>query len=142
MNPSSIFFDALMENEEVMGVDINSLVELCTWFPISPNFKEWPIEVRKKGHKFLFYKVSKKQIAKRMLGILLRPNGFGNIAFPIVRRTFTGLMANELVSVQPMSKPVGSIFYLDYKFNQDISDYDDDEVMHLSSSGTYGTPTK
>ena len=29
--------------------------------------------------------------------------GFTNIAFPIVRRVFGGLIANELVSIQPMS---------------------------------------
>ena len=28
--------------------------------------------------------------------------GFSNIAFPIVRRVFGGLIANELVSIQPM----------------------------------------
>ncbi len=40
--------------------------------------------------------------------------GFTNIAFPIVRRVFGGLVANELVSIQPMSLPSGLIFYLDY----------------------------
>jgi hypothetical protein len=42
--------------------------------------------------------------------------GFQNIAFPIVRRVFGGLIANELVSVQPMSLPSGLLFYLDYTF--------------------------
>lgn len=42
--------------------------------------------------------------------------GFQNIAFPIVRRVFGGLVANELVSVQPMSLPSGLLFYLDYKY--------------------------
>ena len=32
-------------------------------------------------------------------------DGFSNIAFPIVRRVFGGLVANELVSIQPMSLP-------------------------------------
>ena len=39
--------------------------------------------------------------------------GFTNIAFPIVRRVFGGLIANELVSIQPMSLPSGLLFYLD-----------------------------
>ena len=34
-------------------------------------------------------------------------DGFSNIAFPIVRRVFGGLVANELVSIQPMSLPSG-----------------------------------
>lgn len=42
--------------------------------------------------------------------------GFQNIAFPIVRRVFGGLIANELVSVQPMSLPSGLLFYLNYQF--------------------------
>ena len=40
--------------------------------------------------------------------------GFTNVAFPIVRRVFGGLIANDLVSVQPMSLPSGLLFYLDY----------------------------
>jgi hypothetical protein len=43
--------------------------------------------------------------------------GFQNVAFPIVRRVFGGLIANELVSVQPMSLPSGLLFYMDYRFD-------------------------
>ena len=43
--------------------------------------------------------------------------GFAAVAFPIVRRVFAGLIANDLVSVQPMSLPSGLIFFLDFKFN-------------------------
>jgi hypothetical protein len=42
--------------------------------------------------------------------------GFTNVAFPIVRRVFGGLVANELVSIQPMSLPAGLLFYLDYTY--------------------------
>lgn len=42
--------------------------------------------------------------------------GFTNVAFPIVRRVFGGLVANELVSIQPMSLPSGLLFYLDYTY--------------------------
>ena len=35
--------------------------------------------------------------------------GFAAVAFPIVRRVFAGLIANDLVSVQPMSLPSGLI---------------------------------
>ena len=41
--------------------------------------------------------------------------GFAAVAFPIVRRVFGGLIANELVAVQPMSLPSGLIFFLDFK---------------------------
>ncbi len=43
--------------------------------------------------------------------------GFQNVAFPIVRRVFGGLIANELVGVQPMSLPSGLIFYMDYRYD-------------------------
>jgi hypothetical protein len=42
--------------------------------------------------------------------------GFTNVAFPIVRRVFAGLISNEIVSVQPMSLPTGLLFYLDYTY--------------------------
>ena len=42
--------------------------------------------------------------------------GFAAVAFPIVRRVFGGLIANDLVSVQPMSLPSGLIFFLDFQF--------------------------
>ena len=43
--------------------------------------------------------------------------GFAAVAFPIVRRVFAGLIANDLVSVQPMSLPSGLIFFLDFTKN-------------------------
>ena len=42
--------------------------------------------------------------------------GFASVAFPIVRRVFGGLLANDLVSVQPMSLPSGLIFFMDFTY--------------------------
>ena len=42
--------------------------------------------------------------------------GFQSVAFPMVRRVFGQLLAQEIVSVQPMSLPSGLIFWLDYTF--------------------------
>ena len=42
--------------------------------------------------------------------------GFASVAFPIVRRVFGGLIANDLVSVQPMSLPSGLIFFMDFTY--------------------------
>jgi len=42
--------------------------------------------------------------------------GFASVAFPIVRRVFASLVANDLVSVQPMSLPSGLIFFLDFTY--------------------------
>ena len=44
--------------------------------------------------------------------------GFASVAFPIVRRVFGSLIANDLVSVQPMSLPSGLIFFLDFTYGE------------------------
>lgn len=62
--------------------------------------------------------------------------GFSNIAFPIVRRVFGGLVANELVSIQPMSLPSGLIFYLDYTYGSNVGG---DAGVGLSNSATAAT---
>ena len=46
--------------------------------------------------------------------------GFAAVAFPIVRRVFAGLIANQLVSVQPMSLPSGLIFFLDFVYSPNL----------------------
>lgn len=38
---------------------------------------------------------------------------FTKFIFPILRRVFPNLIAHEIVSVQPMTAPVGAVFYLD-----------------------------
>ncbi len=61
--------------------------------------------------------------------------GFSNIAFPIVRRVFGGLIANDLVSIQPMSLPSGLLFYLDYTYGDNIGV--DDGGNGTDTSGPY-----
>ena len=68
--------------------------------------------------------------------------GFAAVAFPIVRRVFAGLIANDLVSVQPMSLPSGLIFFLDFRFSPDIGDgatADDSRMGNTTGSSVYGT---
>jgi len=70
--------------------------------------------------------------------------GFTNIAFPIVRRVFGGLVANELVSVQPMSLPSGLLFYLDYTYGTAVgapSEAGAAGSIYTSGSSIYGNPT-
>jgi hypothetical protein len=75
-------------------------------------------------------------------------NGFTNIAFPIVRRVFGGLVANELVSIQPMSLPSGLLFYLDYTYggNQGAASGDADGkdvggALYQEGKSIYNNPT-
>ena len=58
--------------------------------------------------------------------------GFAAVAFPIVRRVFAGLIANQLVSVQPMSLPSGLIFFLDFV-------YDETRHGNTADQSLYGT---
>jgi hypothetical protein len=59
--------------------------------------------------------------------------GFASVAFPIVRRVFAGLIANDLVSVQPMSLPNGLVFFLDFKYGTDLG-FADDKVRTKTES--------
>ena len=61
--------------------------------------------------------------------------GFAAVAFPIVRRVFGGLIANELVSVQPMSLPSGLIFFLDFTFG---GTGDSDRLGFTNDTSLYG----
>ncbi len=65
--------------------------------------------------------------------------GFTNIAFPMVRRIFGGLVANELVSIQPMSLPSGLIFYIDYTYGSNVGG---GAGLGLSNTATYETYTR
>ncbi len=75
--------------------------------------------------------------------------GFTNIAFPIVRRVFGGLVANELVSIQPMSLPSGLLFYLDYTYGSDVggandlnanNTVDNQAATYAAGNSIYGGP--
>jgi len=54
--------------------------------------------------------------------------GFAAVAFPLVRRVFGGLLANDLVSVQPMSLPSGLIFFLDFTKSSDRDNTKGDSI--------------
>jgi hypothetical protein len=60
------------------------------------------------------------QLLENQAGALLEADnstsniaGFDIIVFPMVRRVFSRLLANDIVSVQPMNLPSGLLFYLD-----------------------------
>ena len=65
--------------------------------------------------------------------------GFAAVAFPIVRRVFGGLIANELVSVQPMSLPSGLIFFLDFTYtNNRLPGSNSEDNAFLAGQSVYG----
>jgi len=67
--------------------------------------------------------------------------GFAAVAFPIVRRVFAGLIANDLVSVQPMSLPSGLIFFLDFQFSPNAGEGNGvfPRMGNASNDSIYGT---
>jgi hypothetical protein len=67
--------------------------------------------------------------------------GFTNVAFPIVRRVFAGLVANEIVSVQPMSLPSGLLFYLDYTYGSNVGGDAGTAANQYATTGSVGSAT-
>ena len=63
--------------------------------------------------------------------------GFASVAFPIVRRVFGNLLAQDLVSVQPMSLPSGLIFFLDFVFSPEPGNMGA-RVGELQDASLYG----
>ena len=67
--------------------------------------------------------------------------GFAAVAFPLVRRVFASLVAQDLVSVQPMSLPSGLIFFLDFTYGTEpASAYNaqGSRLGNVSGSSIYG----
>ena len=71
-------------------------------------------EQRRSGMAVLLENQAKELLREASSMVAGDVEGFASVAFPIVRRVFGGLIANELVSVQPMSLPSGLIFFLDF----------------------------
>jgi hypothetical protein len=58
---------------------------------------------------------------------------FETVVFPIIRRVFSKLLANDIVSVQAMNLPIGKLFY----FVPNIQSYADAANQHYAP---YGSP--
>ena len=62
---------------------------------------------------------------------------WSGVALPLVRRIFGELAAQDFVSVQPMNLPSGLIFYLDFRYGTNQSNFDVNDNVHgvTSASG-------
>jgi hypothetical protein len=56
---------------------------------------------------------------------------FETVAFPVIRRIFSKLLANEIVSVQALSLPVGRIYFYNPKISQRVNN------AHTSIDGAF-----
>ena len=57
---------------------------------------------------------------------------FETVAFPVIRRVFAKLLANELVSVQALNLPLGKLYYINPKISVRV-----DGTDHTSPDGAY-----
>ena len=62
---------------------------------------------------------------------------WSGVALPLVRRVFGNIVAQELVSVQPMNLPSGLVFYLDFKYGTSANKFSSGDSIH----GTTGKNT-
>ena len=54
---------------------------------------------------------------------------WSGVALPLVRRVFGNIVAQELVSVQPMNLPSGLVFYLDFKYGTSAGKFTSGQSM-------------
>ena len=66
--------------------------------------------------------------------------GFQAVAFPLVRRTFGMLLAQEIASVQPMALPAGLVFWLDFTFGTNKAGTGYNDWFGGSTRSIYGDP--
>ena len=50
---------------------------------------------------------------------------FSSLAFPYIRKVFGGLVTNQLVTIQPMTQPAGTVFFMDNRL-QPVDDVSKD----------------
>jgi len=63
---------------------------------------------------------------------------FETVVFPIIRRIFSKLLANDIVSVQAMNLPVGRLFFILPKTSQRVEGVDESGNTVLSHNGLMG----
>jgi hypothetical protein len=55
---------------------------------------------------------------------------WAGVALPLVRKVFSQIVAQDFVSVQPMSLPSGLVFYLDFKYGDGNGPFSDGDNMY------------
>ena len=66
---------------------------------------------------------------------------FETVAFPVIRRVFAKLLANDIVSVQALNLPIGKLYYINPKTSvRVLSDTQTTTTgdLHTSPNGAYG----
>jgi len=66
---------------------------------------------------------------------------FETVAFPVIRRVFAKLLANDIVSVQALNLPIGKLYYINPKASYRVQDDTHTTTagnLHTSPDGAYG----
>ena len=68
---------------------------------------------------------------------------FETVAFPVIRRVFAKLLANDIVSVQALNLPIGKLYYINPKASVRVDSLttpwaEQAEGYHTSPDGAYG----
>ena len=61
---------------------------------------------------------------------------FETVAFPVIRRVFAKLLANDIVSVQALNLPIGKLYYINPKTSVRVANTE--TGIHTSPDGAYG----
>lgn len=64
--------------------------------------------------------------------------GFEAVAFPMIRRIFSRLLANDIVSVQAMTQPTGALFFYYPNISEKIEGTNDDDQTTSSHAPSIG----
>ena len=61
---------------------------------------------------------------------------WAGVALPLVRRVFGDIAAKEFVSVQPMNLPSGLVFYLDFKYGNNVKPFRAGDSLYSANPNT------
>ena len=91
--------------------------------------------------------ISENSTTSPNAGVGVGDEEWSGVALPLVRRVFGNIVAQELVSVQPMNLPSGLVFYLDFKYGKTEGKFTSGDSIHgktgpnspSGSSAPFGT---
>jgi hypothetical protein len=71
-----------------------------------------------------------------MNGAGYNSENWAGVALPLVRRVFGEIAAKEFVSVQPMNLPSGLVFYLDFKYANNVRPFRTGDSLYSANNST------
>jgi len=70
------------------------------------------------------------------LGGSYNSENWAGVALPLVRRVFGNIAAKEFISVQPMNLPSGLVFYLDFKYGNNVAPFKAGDSLYSANPTT------